>query len=194
LKYFLFHCEVSHNLYIVIDPLLLTFRDWNVLPLAAYPQYHDIPPCMYGYSWISNVINPCLAHLRLAASCCTALIAQQWRRQDSGPTGCCSTCGQAVGYEHAFKALLTPLFPSEHSGNPSEAAGDAGPGARKQIAMAIRPDSRAADQIRYPTGYHHFVFLAAKIHFWPQPIFYPLFLNEGSKIRKNRPSKLHYRF
>ena len=30
--------------------------------------------------------------------------------------------------------------------------------------------------------------------FYPQNIFYPLFLNEDGRIRKNRSSKLHYRF
>ncbi len=38
-------------------------------------------------------------------------------------------------YEHA---LRTPLFRSEHGGSPSEAADDAGPGARMQIWMAMQ--------------------------------------------------------
>ncbi len=38
-----------------------------------------------------------------------------------------------------------------------------------------------------------YFFWPQKFTFWPQPIFYPLFLNEDSRIRKNRPSKLHNR-
>ncbi len=37
-------------------------------------------------------------------------------------------------------------------------------------------------------------FSPQKITFSPQSIFNPLFLNEDSRIRKNRLSKLHYRF
>jgi hypothetical protein len=90
---------------------------------------------MYSCSWISNVTNPCLEHLKLAAACCAALVAavQQWWRQQSAR--CRNAGGPAVGYEHA---LRTPLFCSEHSGSPAEAADDAGPGARMQIGMAIQ--------------------------------------------------------
>ncbi len=37
-------------------------------------------------------------------------------------------------------------------------------------------------------------FWPQKFTFWPQPIFYLLFLNEGDRIRKTRPCKLHTRF
>ena len=33
-----------------------------------------------------------------------------------------------------------------------------------------------------------------KMHFFPQSIFYPLFLNEDGRIRGKRLGKLHYRF
>ncbi len=39
-----------------------------------------------------------------------------------------------------------------------------------------------------------YIYFDTKIAFSPQSIFYPLFLNEGSRTRKNRLSKLHYRF
>ncbi len=39
-----------------------------------------------------------------------------------------------------------------------------------------------------------YFFSPQKFTFSPQPIFYPLFLNEGRRIRGNCPSKLHYRF
>jgi hypothetical protein len=50
--------------------------------------------------------------------------------------------------------LPTLVFRSEHGGCPSEAADDAGPGARMQIRMAIQqPAPRTADQNGYPIGY-----------------------------------------
>jgi hypothetical protein len=39
-----------------------------------------------------------------------------------------------------------------------------------------------------------YFFSPQKYTFSPQPIFYPLFLNEGSRIRGNHHSKQHYRF
>jgi hypothetical protein len=39
-----------------------------------------------------------------------------------------------------------------------------------------------------------FFFSPQKFTFSPQSIFNPLFLNKDSRIRKNRLSKLHYRF
>ncbi len=43
-------------------------------------------------------------------------------------------------------ALPTPLFRSEHGGSPSEAADDAGPGARMQIGMAMQEPARIPGQ------------------------------------------------
>ncbi len=75
--------------------------------------------------------------------------AQQWQQQHSGPAGCSSAGGPAVGHEHA---LPTPLFRSEYGGSPPEAADDVGPGARMQVGVATQ-DALAADQMRYPIGY-----------------------------------------
>ncbi len=57
--------------------------------------------------------------------------------------GCCSAGSPAVGYEYT---LLTPLFRPEHCGSPSEAADDAGLGARMQIGMAMQEPARMPGQ------------------------------------------------
>jgi hypothetical protein len=54
----------------------------------------------------------------------------------------------------------------------------------KQVSNVDKPD--------YLLIFSNF-FWPQKFTFWPQPIFYPLFRHEDSRIRKNRPSKLHNR-
>jgi hypothetical protein len=122
LKYFLFmNTQPLHYDCSIITDLLKRRMTGIVISLFAYPQYHDIHPCLHRYSWISNVTNPYLAHLMLASACCPALVAaaQQWRPQHSGQAGFLSAGGPAVLYVHTLPA---PLFRSEHGGSPSEAA------------------------------------------------------------------------
>ncbi len=55
--------------------------------------------------------------------------------------------------------------------------------------------ARAAQAWHQPRGRHWMIhiFSPQKCTFSPQSIFYPLFLNEGGRIRKYFLSKLHYR-
>ncbi len=55
------------------------------------------------------------------------------------------------------------------------------------------PFQGTVTQIVTTTTRLYIFFWPQKSTFWPQPIFYPLFLHEDSRIRKNRPSKLHNR-
>ncbi len=125
-----------------------------VLSLATYPRYNDIHPCMYSYSWISNVTNPCLEHLKLVAACCKALVAaaQHWQRQQSGPAGCSNAGGprgiwtRVTDAPLSFRAQWQPIWSRRWCRSRCQNAdrdGNAG----------TRLDALAADQTKYPIGY-----------------------------------------
>ena len=51
------HTTLHYDCPIIIADFFETQDNWNVLPLAAYPQHHDIHHCMYSSSRISNATN-----------------------------------------------------------------------------------------------------------------------------------------
>ncbi len=120
-----------------------TQDDWNVLSLAACPQYHDIHPCIHIYSWSAMFQS----HAWCTWRC--PLPAQQhcWLPLSSGSgSGAAhhatiSATFSMLGRVAAQCSDINTQYQRQsfvQSGSPPDAADGAGPGARIQIRIAMQ--------------------------------------------------------